>query len=130
VAKQSIKAMFDQVGDLCFTSDGIARKGVLVRHLVMPGQEGEGKQIVQWLAENVSKDLCIHIMEQYYPSAHVGKPKKPTKGCDSTEEAHSARYNEINRPINDEEVSSVRGAAQNAGLWRLVEVSEHGGFNI
>lgn len=63
-AMESIKAMQAQVGDLCFTSDGIAKKGVLLRHLVMPGFEEEGKQIVKWLAENVSKDLYVHVMEQ------------------------------------------------------------------
>ena len=72
VAMESIKAMHEQVGDLCFTPDGLAKKGVLLRHLVMPGYEDEGKHIVQWLAENVSKDLYVHVMEQYHPRAHVG----------------------------------------------------------
>jgi putative pyruvate formate lyase activating enzyme len=67
VAKESIKAMHAQVGDLCFTPDGIARQGVLLRHLVMPGHEEEGKHIMRWLAENVSKDLYVHVMEQYHP---------------------------------------------------------------
>ncbi|KAL9109483.1 MAG: hypothetical protein Q9227_005818 [Pyrenula ochraceoflavens] len=62
VAMESIKAMQKQVGDLCFTSDGIAKKGVLVRHLVMPGREAEGANIVQWLAENISKDLFVMLM--------------------------------------------------------------------
>lgn len=60
-AMESIKAMHAQVGDLCFTGDGIAKKGVLVRHLVMPGKEDEGKEIVRWLAENVSRDLFVHV---------------------------------------------------------------------
>jgi putative pyruvate formate lyase activating enzyme len=64
-AMESIKAMHTQVGDLCFTSDGIAKKGVLVRHLVMPGKEDEGREIMKWLAENVSKDIVVHIMDQY-----------------------------------------------------------------
>lgn len=77
VAMESIKRMHKQVGDLCFTSDGIAKKGLLLRHLVrdavatllrrfeadvrqvMPGYEDEGKQIVKWLAENISKDLYV-----------------------------------------------------------------------
>jgi putative pyruvate formate lyase activating enzyme len=136
VAKESIKEMFNQVGDVCFTSDGIARKGVLVRHLVMPGQEDEGCEIVKWLAENISKDLYVHIMEQYHPRAHVGKPKRTTKatqvGDMSTGEVAqpSVRYEEINRAIKDEEISSIRQAAQEAGLWRFVEVAGHGGFNI
>jgi putative pyruvate formate lyase activating enzyme len=75
VARESIKEMCRQVGDLSFTSDGVAQRGVLVRHLVMPGKEEEGKRIMEWLAENVSKDLYVHVMEQYHPDAHVGKKR-------------------------------------------------------
>ena len=48
VARKSLRAMYDQVGDLCFTQDGIAKKGVLIRHLVMPGLEEEGVEIMKW----------------------------------------------------------------------------------
>jgi putative pyruvate formate lyase activating enzyme len=138
-AKESIRAMYAQVGDLCFTPDGIAKKGVLVRHLVMPGYEEEGQEIVKWLAENISKDTYIHIMEQYHPRAHVGKPKRSTKRKEVVEpggepapgeSAKQLRYQDINRPTNDQEISSVKRAAEQAGLWRFVEVAEHGGFNI
>lgn len=67
-ARESIKKMHDQVGDLSFTSDGLAKKGVLVRHLVMPGYEAEGKKIVEWLASNVSKDLVVHVSQAPAPS--------------------------------------------------------------
>jgi putative pyruvate formate lyase activating enzyme len=124
-AMESIKAMHEQVGDLCFTPDGIAKKGVLVRHLVMPGLEDEGKQIVEWLAKHVSKDLMVHIMEQYFPRAHVGKERRGKKRG-----AEGVRYAEINRPVDVNEVSAVRKAAEAAGLWRFVEAAKHGGFNI
>jgi putative pyruvate formate lyase activating enzyme len=135
VAKESILAMHRQVGDLCFTSDGIAQKGVLLRHLVMPGQEDEGAEIVKWLAKEVSKDLYIHIMEQYHPRAHVGKPKPgATKvaepgGSGPEDESLAKRYAEINRAATALEVSSVQKTAMDSGLWRFVEVSEYGGFS-
>ncbi|KAF2020175.1 hypothetical protein BU24DRAFT_134873 [Aaosphaeria arxii CBS 175.79] len=131
-AMESIKAMHAQVGDLCFTGDGIAKKGVLVRHLVMPGMEEEGKQIVKWLAENVSKDIMVHIMEQYFPRAHVGKPLRGKKaGADASSDATAkVRYEEINRPVDLSEVESIKKAAQEAGIWRFVEAAKHGGFNI
>jgi putative pyruvate formate lyase activating enzyme len=138
-AMESIKAMHAQVGDLCFTPDGIAKKGVLVRHLVMPGKEDEGQEIVKWLADNISRDTYIHIMEQYHPRAHVGKAKRSTKGRDNVELggkpsseaiAKEIRYQDINRPIDDHEISSVKLAAKQAGLWRFVEAADHGGFNI
>ena len=139
-AMESIKAMYSQVGDLCFTSDGLAKTGVLLRHLVMPGKEDEGKEIVRWLANNISKDLFIHVMEQYHPDAHVGKLKRTTKASVQVEEPggdpasvevkEKIRYEDINRPVNQEEMDSVKLAAQQAGLWRFNEVAEHGGFNI
>lgn len=147
-AMESVKAMYAQVGDLCFTPDGIAKKGVLVRHLVMPGLEDEGQEIVKWLADNISRDLFVNIMEQYHPDAHVGKPKRASAGLLSqdsnsttkrveTGAIHSrqerdpaVRYDEINRPITQEEISNVTRAARSAGLWRFCDVPEHGGFNI
>jgi putative pyruvate formate lyase activating enzyme len=137
-AMESVKAMHAQVGDLCFTADGIAKKGVLVRHLVMPGKEDEGREIVKWLAENVSKDIMVHIMDQYHPRAHVGKARRgaSAKVVDagsvetSTAAKKEVRYADINRPVNQEEVSSVKRAAEEAGLWRFVEPARHGGFNI
>lgn len=139
-AMESIKAMHEQVGDLCFTFDGIAKKGVLVRHLVMPGKEDEGKEIMKWLAENVSKDIMVHIMEQYFPRAHVGKEYRGKKAQDDIADAGGVqaspatkkrvRYEDINRPVDLKEVSAVRKAAEEAGLWRFVEPSRHDGFNI
>lgn len=123
-AMESVKAMHNQVGDLSFTSDGIAKKGVLLRHLVMPGKEDEGREIMRWLAENVSKDLYVHIMEQYHPDAHVGKKKRLAKNTQGGER-EEVRYAEINRAVKDEELGSVRDAAVAAGLWRFCEVDEN-----
>ena len=128
-AMESIKAMHAQVGDLCFTADGIAKKGILVRHLVMPGKEDEGREIVKWLAGNVSLDTMVHIMEQYFPRAHVGKPLRQGIKTSKTVKA-KVRYEDINRAVNLDEVASVRKAAEEAGLWRFVEAAKHGGFNI
>ena len=120
-ATESIKAMHAQVGDLAFTSDGIAKRGLLVRHLVMPGKEEEGQEIVRWLADNVSKDVFVNIMEQYRPDAHVGKDKRGSE---------EKRYAEINRAVAQDEISSVQKAARDSGLWRFAETARHGGFNI
>lgn len=125
-ARESIQEMYRQVGDLCFTADGIAKKGVLVRHLVMPGKEEEGVQIMNWLAETLGRDCFVNIMEQYFPTAHVGKEKRGTKGIREGEK----RYSEINRAIKHEEVSVVQKAARDAGLWRFAEPARHGGWNV
>ncbi|EXJ84858.1 pyruvate formate lyase activating enzyme [Capronia epimyces CBS 606.96] len=124
VAQESIREMHRQVGDLCFTPDGIARKGVLVRHLVMPGKEQEGVQIMKWLAQTLGRDVFVNIMEQYHPDAHVGKPKRGSK------DNAQARYAEINRAITNDELGVVQNAAREAGLWRFVEPARHGGWNV
>ncbi|EFR02383.1 pyruvate formate lyase activating enzyme [Nannizzia gypsea CBS 118893] len=128
-AMESIKAMHAQVGDLSFTADGVAKQGVLLRHLVMPGMEDEGIEIVKWLAKNVSKDMYVHIMEQYHPDAHVGK-KKRGKISDAGEEGQTVRYSDINRHVTDKELGAVQLAARDAGLWRFCEPAEHGGFHL
>lgn len=143
-ARESVRAMHRQVGDLCFNSLGLAKRGVLLRHLVMPGHEEEGKHIVRWLAENVSRDLYVHVMEQYHPRAHVGKERRGKIGRAAEDVANDAvepgrvtgeaakkevRYADINRAVKGEEVKSVKRVAQEAGLWRFVEVSEYEGFS-
>ncbi|EXF80131.1 radical SAM superfamily protein [Colletotrichum fioriniae PJ7] len=128
-ARESIKAMHNQVGDLCFTGDGIAKSGLLVRHLVMPGKEKEGHRIMQFLAEEVSRDCFVNIMEQYHPDAHVGKTKRRNKKSTDTQD-DELRYSEINRAVSGDEVSSVRKAAETAGLWRFCDPPRHDGFNI
>ncbi len=144
-AMESIKAMHAQVGDLCFTPDGIAKKGLLLRHLVMPGKQNEGREIMRWLGDNISRDIYVNIMEQYHPDAHVGKLSRssrasPTSGSfeeSSTNEpgagppsTMSARYSEINRAVTGQEISSVRRAAEDAGIWRFCDPVRHDGFNL
>lgn len=130
-ARESVRAMYAQVGDLCFTADGIAKKGLLVRHLVMPGQEDEAREIVRFLAENVSRDTFVNIMEQYHPDAHVGKPRRKRKGQGEEDGAgNDVRYAEINRVVTHDETSAVRKAAEAVGLWRFCDPPRHDGFAI
>lgn len=129
-ARESIKAMHDQVGDLCFTMDGIAKKGLLVRHLVMPGLEAESEKIMHFLAKDVSSDCFVNIMEQYHPDAHVGKPRRKGKGSSTEEASGDVRYADINRAVTKEEISTVRTSAEAAGLWRFCDPPGHDGFNL
>lgn len=131
-ARESIKAMHAQVGDLCFTADGIAKKGLLVRHLVMPGFEAESADIMKFLATEVSKDCFVNIMEQYHPDAYVGKPKKRSQSPaqDKGGEDGEKRYSEINRAVTKDEISTVRKAAEAAGLWRFCDPPRHDGFSL
>ena len=114
----------------------------------MPGKEDEGQEIMHWMGSDLSRDTFIHIMEQYRPDAHVGKPHRTPKTLPEnykhpllavTEPGRkrslgagpeTRRYEDINRPICPQEVSSVRKAAEEAGLWRFCDPVRHEGFNI
>ncbi len=105
-ARAAIAEMHRQVGDLSLGSDGLARRGLLVRHLVMPGQLQEAAAIFSWLHDEVSADTYINIMGQYRPDHRV---------------AGSERYAEIDRRPRRTELSAARAAARAAGLWRFDE---------
>ncbi|MGO9597939.1 MAG: radical SAM protein [Isosphaeraceae bacterium] len=111
-AREAILEMHRQVGVLKFGPDGLARRGVLVRHLVMPGQLAETEEICHWLAEEISIDTYINIMGQYRPAYEVGQI--------SRDEA-PAKYAEISRPPRRDELARAYDAARRAGLWRLDE---------
>ncbi len=110
-AREAILEMHRQVGPLRFGRDGLARRGVLVRHLVMPGQLEEAGAIFTWLAEAVSADSYVNIMAQYHPNYKVGKPKAGGRRL----------YQEIDRTPEGSELAAARTAARQAGLWRIDE---------
>lgn len=102
-ARQAVKAMHEQVGPLKTDEDGLARRGVLVRHLVMPGEIAGTREIMRFLAEEVSTDTYVNIMAQYYPAGKVS----------------SEKYAEINRRTTTPEVLQAVQLAKEAGLWRF-----------
>ncbi len=111
-AREAILEMHRQVGDLRFGRDGLARRGLLVRHLVMPGQQAEAAAIFEWLARAVSPDTYVNILEQYKPEYQVAG-----RGSDSRPE----KYTEINRKPYRAELDAAYRAARQAGLWRFDE---------
>ena len=109
VARAAIREMHRQVGDLRFGPDGLARRGLLVRHLVMPGQTDETTAILRWLAEEISPDTYVNLMGQYRPEYEVGQIARDG----------GVKYAEIDRRPAAQELEAVRAAARAAGLWRL-----------
>jgi len=105
VARAAIREMHRQVGDLLLDERGIARRGLLLRHLVMPGGAAGTPEVARWLAEDVSRDTYINLMAQYHPAGRVGRE----------------RYPELNRRITHQEYREAYQAAQAAGLWRFDE---------
>ncbi len=67
-AAPAIELMYNQVGDLFIGDDGIAKRGLLIRHLVLPGAIGETRRILDYLAEHYSPRIYLALMGQYIPS--------------------------------------------------------------
>jgi putative pyruvate formate lyase activating enzyme len=104
-ARRAIQEMHRQVGELKFDARGLARRGVLVRHLVMPGGIAGTESIMRFLATEVSHDTYVNIMGQYNPAGKVG----------------GDRYVEIQRGVSPKEMEIAFEAARSAGLWRFDE---------
>ncbi|HAA25562.1 MAG TPA: radical SAM protein [Ruminiclostridium sp.] len=68
IAKAAVKEMHRQVGVLNTDEKGIAYKGLLVRHLVMPDNAADTYKVLEFIADEVSKDTFVNIMSQYYPA--------------------------------------------------------------
>jgi putative pyruvate formate lyase activating enzyme len=107
--RDAIREMQRQVGVLRFGSNGLARRGVLVRHLVMPGQSEESAEIFRWLADEISADTYVNIMGQYRPEYEVGRISRRGE----------LKYVEINRRPEVDEINSARQLACDAGLSRF-----------
>ncbi len=110
-AREAIREMHRQVGELRFGPDGLARRGLLVRHLVMPGQEDEAAAICEWLARELSPDTYLNVMDQYRPVYEVGR----------IADDNTRKYADIDRQPSSAELAAARRAARAAGLWRLDE---------
>ncbi|MFZ5650541.1 MAG: radical SAM protein [Bacillota bacterium] len=101
-ARQAVKEMHRQVGDLAVDTRGIAYRGLLVRHLVLPNNLAASDKVIGFLAEEISKNTFINIMDQYYP-------------------AHRAfRYEELSRRITPAEYKEVLSIAKKYGLVNLL----------
>ena len=101
VACAAIRRMHAQVGDLVIDADGIARRGVLVRHLVMPGRLDDTHAVLEFLAREISPDTFVNVMPQYRPAG------------DASEHA------ELGRPITPAEFRQALRIAADVGLRRL-----------
>ncbi len=108
-AREAIREMHRQVGPLRFGPDGLARRGVLVRHLVMPGQEEEAAAIFGWLSTELGPDTYVNVMDQYRPKYQVGTASR----------SGQRQYVDIERRPYRQELVSARAAAHRAGLRRL-----------
>lgn len=102
-ARRAIKEMHRQVGPLVTDEHGIALRGVLLRHLVMPGGVAGTPEIMQWTVRELGADTYVNLMAQYHPACRVGETEYP----------------EINRCITGKELRQALDEFHAAGLVRL-----------
>ena len=72
-ARRAIKEMYRQVGNLAVDGDGIAVRGVIVRHLILPDGIAGSRETLEWLAGELSHDITVSIMSQYHPAYRAGQ---------------------------------------------------------
>lgn len=101
VARRAIQEMHHQVGDLVIGASGIAERGLLIRHLVMPGGLAGSPDIMRWLAQSVSTNTYVNIMFQYRP-------------CGDAFE-----ISELAQRPSEKDFSMAVQAAKEAGITRL-----------
>jgi putative pyruvate formate lyase activating enzyme len=99
VAKEAVLEMHHQVGDLRI-EDGIASRGILVRHLVLPGGLAKTREVMKFLSEEISRDTWVNVMDQYHP-------------------CHRAfDYPELRRRITEREYRDAVETARSFGIHR------------
>jgi putative pyruvate formate lyase activating enzyme len=67
-SRSAIKEMYRQVGNLVVDEDGMARRGLIVRHLILPGRLAGSRESLGWLADEISPEVTVSVMAQYYPA--------------------------------------------------------------
>ncbi len=101
ITKKALLEMHRQAGVARATSNGLIRKGLMIRHLVMPNNISTTREVMEWIAGNLPKDTFINLMSQYNP---VFK---------------ASEYPEISRRITMEEYTEAISYAKRAGLTNL-----------
>lgn len=100
VMKAALKEMHRQVGDLVMDDEGIARQGLLVRHLVLPAGAAGTEEVVRFISQQISTHTYLNVMAQYRP------------------EYQACRFPELDRPITAREYAQAVHLAEEAGLVR------------
>ena len=97
-ASASLKKMLEQTGEPVFDDNGMMKKGIIVRHLVLPGHTDDSKKVLRWLWENFGDKIWISIMNQYTPLCSEEK------------------FPELSRKVTDDEYDEVVDFAVSLGI--------------
>jgi putative pyruvate formate lyase activating enzyme len=105
VARAAIREMHRQVGDLAMDEEGTALRGLLVRHLVLPGGLAGTGEVVRFIAGEISRNTYLNIMDQYHPCYHAFE------------------HPPLDRRLSGEEFQEAVRMAREAGLTRLAGIT-------
>lgn len=100
VNRLALQEMYRQVGNLIINENGVAERGLLIRHLVLPNQIAGSFEVLKFIAEHISKNAYVNIMDQYRPCYLADK------------------YSELARRITQKEYDEVIDIAHSVGLTR------------
>jgi putative pyruvate formate lyase activating enzyme len=105
INRAALREMYRQVGDLAVDDHGVARRGLLVRHLVLPGGLAGTAEVAGFLVQEISSDTYINVMAQYRPAYRAYECATPAMPLD--------------RRVTRAEVATAVRQARAAGLWRF-----------
>ena len=100
IATKAIKEMISQVGIPQFNKNGVMKKGVLIRHLVLPNHIENSKKVLKWIKENTPKEIYISVMAQYFPTYKAKEDKELNRKLTKKE------WNEIEKYIQGLEIQN------------------------
>ena len=89
IATSAIKEMVRQVGTPEFDENGIIKKGVIVRHLILPNHIQNSKKVLRWISKNLPKKIFVSVMAQYFPTYKANE------------------FEDINRKLNKDELEQI-----------------------
>jgi len=101
-ASGAISEMFKQVGYPSFSKNGMIKKGLVIRHLVLPGNLEDSKKILSWIFKTFGKKAYVSLMSQYYPTYKASKS--------------NSKFTEINRTLSADEHKEITDYFINLGF--------------
>ena len=109
IAKKAIIKMYNQVGNLTFDEKGMIIKGVIIRHLILPDNIQNSKNVLKWIKDTFGNNVLVSVMAQYFPTNN------------------SYDYPEINRKITQEEYKQIEEYIYEIGIedGYIQELGEH-----
>ena len=100
ITEKALKEMYRQVGENQYNEKGILQKGMIIRHLVLPNNIENSKQVLKWIKENMPETITISLMAQYFPTYKAKQDSEINRKLTQEE------YNEIEEYLYELEIEN------------------------